>query len=179
MTDETDDSSVRVLSGTHRPTAALLPQHRLRAADPGMPTGLLNTRPAPSRLESQRALDWLNFFLADVRKGVGPFIAVYLANSHWTATQVGLALTAAEIAGVATLVGVLMIADLTQCEYACCGGNGNPRAPGFLARWLGETIRPQFDEDCGNHDHKTDEHDPAVRVITKALPGKRPWVAQA
>src|SRR6266704_3793416 len=61
MTDETDDSSVRVLSGTHRPTAALLPQHRLRAADPGMPTGLLNTRPAPSRLESQRALDWLNF----------------------------------------------------------------------------------------------------------------------
>jgi hypothetical protein len=26
-----------------------------------------------------RGLDWLNFFLADVQTGVGPFLAIYLA----------------------------------------------------------------------------------------------------
>ena len=53
-------------------------------------------------LRSSRGLDWLNFFVADVRTGVGPFVAVYLANSHWNAARVGLALTAAEVAGVVT-----------------------------------------------------------------------------
>ena len=34
--------------------------------------------------QSLRALDWLNFFLADVRTGVGPFLAVYLTSAlHW------------------------------------------------------------------------------------------------
>jgi hypothetical protein len=34
--------------------------------------------PAPRTL---RGLDWLNFFLADVQTGVGPFLAIYLAGS--------------------------------------------------------------------------------------------------
>jgi len=55
-------------------------------------------------------LDWLNFFLADVRTGVGPFVAVYLTNLHWNVQQIGVALTAAEVAGVLTQVpgGALM-----------------------------------------------------------------------
>jgi hypothetical protein len=28
-------------------------------------------------VKSQRPLDWLNFFLADVKDGLGPFLAIY------------------------------------------------------------------------------------------------------
>jgi hypothetical protein len=32
----------------------------------------------------QAPLDWLNFFLADVKDGLGPFLAIYLLSSqHW------------------------------------------------------------------------------------------------
>jgi MFS family permease len=57
--------------------------------------------PVPSA-KSLHGLDWLNFFLADVRTGVGPFIAIYLTTNGWNPAQTGLALTAAEISGVIT-----------------------------------------------------------------------------
>ena len=47
-----------------------------------------------------RGLDWLNFFLADVQTGVGPFLAIYLAQNHRDPEHVGLALTAGGIAGI-------------------------------------------------------------------------------
>jgi MFS family permease len=53
---------------------------------------------APSR--SLRALDWLNFFLADVQTGVGPFLAIYLAGYAWDEERVGLALSVGGIAGI-------------------------------------------------------------------------------
>src|SRR5271165_5420604 len=47
------------------------------------------------------ALDWLNFFLADVRSGLGPFLAIFLMDSHhWTPGRIGLVMTIAGIAGV-------------------------------------------------------------------------------
>src|SRR5271165_2369707 len=47
-------------------------------------------------------LDWLNFFLADVKDGLGPFLAIFLMSSqHWDAGRIGIVLT---IAGVATVV---------------------------------------------------------------------------
>ncbi len=73
-----------------------------------MPPGSAPPSPAnsaadglPSR-RSLRALDWLNFFLADVQSGLGPFLAVYLvASEHWSAASTGVVMT---IAGIATLV---------------------------------------------------------------------------
>jgi hypothetical protein len=29
-----------------------------------------------------RALDWVNFFLADVQAGLGPFLGIYLINKE-------------------------------------------------------------------------------------------------
>jgi MFS family permease len=58
-----------------------------------------SVRPSPRSLH---ALDWLNFFVSDVRTGVGPFIAVYLTQVHWNVLNIGVALTIAEIAGVIT-----------------------------------------------------------------------------
>jgi MFS family permease len=45
-------------------------------------------------------LDWLNFFLADVQTGVGPFLAIYLAANHWDVQQVGFVLAIGGIAGI-------------------------------------------------------------------------------
>lgn len=51
---------------------------------------------------SLHALDWLNFFLADVQSGLGPFLAVYLiASEDWNAADIGIVMT---ISGIATLV---------------------------------------------------------------------------
>jgi hypothetical protein len=44
----------------------------------------------------------LNFFLADVQSGVGPFLAIYLAGYAWNEQRVGIALTVGGIAGILT-----------------------------------------------------------------------------
>jgi MFS family permease len=47
-------------------------------------------------------LDWLSFLLADVKDGIGPFLAVFLTSAqHWDAGRAGLALT---VGGLATVV---------------------------------------------------------------------------
>jgi MFS family permease len=56
----------------------------------------------PASRRSLRGLDWLNFFIADVQTGFGPFIAVYLTTHAWTQVEIGLVLTAG---GIVTLVG--------------------------------------------------------------------------
>lgn len=51
---------------------------------------------------SLKALDWANFFLADVRDGLGPYLAIYLLTSrHWDAQRIGLAMS---VMGIATVV---------------------------------------------------------------------------
>ena len=50
---------------------------------------------------SLRALDGLNFFLADVRDGMGPFLGTFLRESQgWDAARVGIALAASQIGTV-------------------------------------------------------------------------------
>ncbi len=51
-------------------------------------------QPNPSKT-SDRALDSLNVFLADVRDGMGPFLGTFLREKHhWDAGRVGIALAA-------------------------------------------------------------------------------------
>jgi MFS family permease len=50
---------------------------------------------------SLRSLEWLNFFLADVQTGLGPFLAAYLASSGWNPGRVGYALTFGGLVAVA------------------------------------------------------------------------------
>ncbi|ABE41444.1 major facilitator superfamily MFS_1 [Rhodopseudomonas palustris BisB5] len=50
----------------------------------------------------QRSLDALNFFLADVRDGLGPYLAIYLLSvQHWNEASIGLVMTVAAMAGIA------------------------------------------------------------------------------
>jgi MFS family permease len=53
-------------------------------------------------MKNRFALDWLNFLLANVKDGLGPFLAVYLlASQHWDAGKIGVVMM---IAGVATVI---------------------------------------------------------------------------
>jgi MFS family permease len=69
--------------------------------NPRMPSGKsAPTDTARPSVGTLRGLDWLNFFLADVQTGVGPFLAIYLAGYGWNEERVGLALTVGGIAGI-------------------------------------------------------------------------------
>lgn len=49
---------------------------------------------------SLRALDALNVFLADVRDGLGPYLAIYLTMRHWDRGHIGIAMSAMGFASV-------------------------------------------------------------------------------
>src|SRR3954451_12944182 len=72
--------------------------------------------------QSRHGLDWFNFFAADVRTGVGPFVAIYLTNNHWSLAEIGLALTAAEVAGVVTQAPGGAIMDHVRSKRVLLGG---------------------------------------------------------
>ena len=54
-------------------------------------------RPSPRSL---RALDALNVVLADVRDGLGPYLAIYLSTKHWDPSKIGMAMSAMGVASV-------------------------------------------------------------------------------
>ena len=61
---------------------------------------MLNGAPRGSA-RSLRALEWLNAIVADVRAGVGPYLAIYLrASRYWDPEQIGLAMSAMDLASV-------------------------------------------------------------------------------
>src|SRR3954465_312031 len=48
-----------------------------------------------------RALDAANFFLADVRDGLGPYLAIYLLTEQkWNEASIGVVMSVATIAGI-------------------------------------------------------------------------------
>ena len=59
-----------------------------------------NGKSPPSR-QSSRALDVVNFLLADVRDGLGPYLAIYLSVRHFDPAAIGIAMSAMGIATVA------------------------------------------------------------------------------
>jgi MFS family permease len=49
----------------------------------------------------ERALDALNFFLADVRDGLGPYLAIYLLTEQkWDEASIGIVMSVAALAGI-------------------------------------------------------------------------------
>jgi predicted MFS family arabinose efflux permease len=76
------------------------------------------SRPSPRTLH---ALDGLNFFLADVQTGVGPFLAIYLAGYKWNEERVGLALTVGGIAGILAQTPAGAVVDALRAKRALVG----------------------------------------------------------
>jgi MFS family permease len=67
---------------------------------------------------SLRGLDWLNFFLADLQAGVGPFLAIYLAGLGWDEGRVGWALTVGGLAGIAAQTPAGWLVDRAPAKRA-------------------------------------------------------------
>jgi MFS family permease len=67
-------------------------------------------------------LDWLNFFLADVQTGVGPFLAIYLAKYGWNEQLVGAALTVGGIAGIVAQTPAGALVDRLHSKRALIAG---------------------------------------------------------
>ena len=65
------------------------------------------------------SLDSLNFFLADVRDGLGPYLAIYLlAVHHWEPASIGLVMTLAGIAALVTQTPAGALVDNTRRKRA-------------------------------------------------------------
>lgn len=78
---------------------------------------MISTKTPPSQ-RTLRGLDWLNFFLADVQTGVGPFLAIYLAGYKWNEERVGLALTVGGLAGIITQTPAGALVDRLRSKRA-------------------------------------------------------------
>jgi MFS family permease len=60
-------------------------------------------------------LDWLNFFLADVRGGLGPYVGVFLlTEAHWNQATIGAVLTVSGLTGIALHAPVGALIDATR-----------------------------------------------------------------
>src|SRR6204780_4257374 len=135
----------------------------------------------PPSARTLRGLDWLNFFLADVQTGVGPFLAIYLAGYEWNEERVGIALTVGGIAGIlaqtpagalvdqvhqkrtviaagvgALALGALLIAFVptfwsVMSAQVLIGGTSSVFAPAICAVSLGIVGRHLFDRRQGRN----------------------------
>ncbi|WP_420847278.1 MFS transporter [Methylobacterium organophilum] len=78
--------------------------------------------PAPSQ-KSLRGLDALNFFLADVRDGLGPYLAIYLLavrgpEQGWNEATIGLVITISGIVGLIAQTPAGALIDRTRHKRA-------------------------------------------------------------
>ncbi|AUZ46519.1 MFS transporter [Pseudomonas orientalis] len=72
-----------------------------------------------SDLRIALSLDSLNFFLADVRDGLGPYLAIYLLAVHqWEPASIGVVMTLAGIAGLITQGPAGALIDRTRSKRA-------------------------------------------------------------
>lgn len=63
---------------------------------------------------SLRGLDGLNFFMANVQTGFGPFVAVYLTTQAWTEVEIGFALSLGTLTTMLSQVPAGALVDATR-----------------------------------------------------------------
>jgi MFS family permease len=87
-----------------------------------------------------RALDLLNFFVADVQTGFGPFVAVYLTTHKWTQIQIGFALTVGTVVSLISQLPAGALVDAARNKRVAAGGAllGVITAALLLAIWPSE-----------------------------------------
>lgn len=73
----------------------------------------------PSGTPVERALDALNFFLADVRDGLGPYLAIYLLTERrWDEASIGSVMSVAAIAGIVAQTPAGALIDRSRAKRA-------------------------------------------------------------
>ena len=91
----------------------------------------------PKRSPSKRSLnglDSLNFLMADVRDGVGPFLSVYLKGGlHWGAGDIGIAIAVSSMVGAICQIPAGLIVDSVRAKRALVVLSGLVVAAGCLS----------------------------------------------
>src|SRR5690348_9580755 len=95
------------------------------------------------RRRAGRALDAVNFFLADVRDGLGPYLAVYLlTEQRWDEARIGVVMSVATAAGILAQTPAGALIDATRVKrlvmiiaavLVTIASLSLPVFPGFLA----------------------------------------------
>src|SRR6266404_1611172 len=82
-------------------------------------------------------LDWMNFFLADVRDGLGPYLAIYLLTiQKWDQASIGIVMSIGGIAGLLAQTPAGAIIDATRWKRGIIMG-GAIFPPAIAAITLG------------------------------------------
>ncbi|MFG1410343.1 MFS transporter [Xanthobacter sp. VTT E-85241] len=71
-----------------------------------------------ARRRSTRALSAVNFFLADVRDGLGPFLGIFLVGQGWAPDTIGYVMTVGGLAGMLATTPLGALADATRHKRA-------------------------------------------------------------
>ncbi|HUZ31378.1 MAG TPA: MFS transporter [Xanthobacteraceae bacterium] len=69
-------------------------------------------------MNSLFALNALNFFMADVQGGLGPFLGVFLQARHWSPAEIGIVMTIGGIAGMVVTAPAGALVDRTHRKRA-------------------------------------------------------------
>src|SRR6516165_6853117 len=77
------------------------------------PSGALDISPSDTSLSG---LDWLNFCLAGMQSGFGPFVAVLLAVGGWSQENIGFVLSAGGFAGLLSQLPGGELLDATRSK---------------------------------------------------------------
>lgn len=85
--------------------------------------------------DSQRWLGGLNFFLADVRDGLGPFLGVFLMGLGWRADDIGYVLGAAGFAGMLVTTPLGAWVDASRRKRGLLAGGTIALIVSNLALW--------------------------------------------
>lgn len=87
---------------------------RMTSLSEALPSGSAASRPS----RSVRALGGINFFLADVRDGLGPFLGIFLIGQGWAPDEIGLVMTVGGLAGMLAATPLGALADATRAKRA-------------------------------------------------------------
>jgi predicted MFS family arabinose efflux permease len=80
---------------------------------------------ATASARSQLGLDSVNFLMADVRDGVGPYLSVFLAGTrHWDPGPIGLAMAASSAAAALCQIPAGLLVDSARCKRLLVVGSG-------------------------------------------------------
>ncbi len=100
-------------------------------------------------MTSQPALNALNFFMADVRDGLGPFLGVYLQSKNWSPAEIGLVMTIGGLVGMVATAPLGALVDRIRAKRAMIAVSAIATvlasviivfAPGFIVTAVSQSI---------------------------------------
>ena len=119
-----------------------------------------------------RALDAANFFLADVRDGLGPYLAIYLLTEQkWNEARIGIVMSIAAAAGLLAQTPAGALIDATKAKRAIMVGAALlVTVASLLLPWLASftAVALSGDRQCGGHDLS-----PALAAVTLGIFGAK------